>query len=77
MKKIIIATDFSIASRNASVYGIALAKAIDAKIILFNAYKIPNPPPGLNLSISRYDIMMQAKKQLSDESRLFDSGNLF
>ncbi len=59
MKKIFIATDFSTASRNASRYAIEMAKEINAEVYLFNSYKVPNPAPGLNTSISRYDIMMQ------------------
>lgn len=68
MKTILIATDFSKASGNASLYGLQLAKAIDANVILFNAYKIPHPPPALNVSISRYDIMKQTEQRLEDEA---------
>jgi nucleotide-binding universal stress UspA family protein len=72
MKTILIATDFSHAARNASLYGIALAKALDAKVILFNAYEVPKPPPGLGVSMSRYDIMMQTDKRLLEESDFLD-----
>jgi hypothetical protein len=48
MKAILIATDFSTASRNESLYGLKLAKALQAKIILFNAYNVPLPAPALN-----------------------------
>ena len=72
MKTILIATDFSDASRNASLYGVQLAKEINANVILFNAYKIPHPAAALNMSISRYDIMMQIDKQLLDEADLLD-----
>jgi len=72
MKTILIATDFSKASRNASLYGVQLAKALNANIILFNAYKVPPPAPALNASISRYDIMMQTDKQLLDEADFLD-----
>ena len=74
MKTILIATDFSPASRNASVYGVEFAKAIKAKIILFNAFTVPNPPPSINVSVSRYDIMMQTDKLLLDEANLLDPG---
>jgi hypothetical protein len=38
MKTILIATDFSPAARNASLYGVELANDLKAKIILFNAF---------------------------------------
>jgi nucleotide-binding universal stress UspA family protein len=72
MKTILIATDFSNASHNASVYGVAFAKAINAKVILFNAFMVPNPAPALNVSISRYDIMMQTDKLLLDDADILD-----
>lgn len=72
MKTILIATDFSHASRNASLYGVAFAKEVNAKVILFNAYKIAYPPAALNMCISRYDIMMQIDKRLIDEADFLD-----
>src|SRR5664279_3701330 len=72
MKTILIATDFSSASRVASLYGVQLAKALNAKIILFNAYKVPHAAPALELGISRYDIMMQIDKKLMDEADVLD-----
>lgn len=41
MKTIIIPTDFSPAATNALHYGIEMAKAVDARILLFNAYQVP------------------------------------
>lgn len=72
MKTILIATDFSDASRNASLYGVELAKELNANIILFNAYKIPQSAAGLNVTISRYDVMMQVDKRLLDEADFLD-----
>lgn len=72
MNSILVATDFSSASRNALVYGLELAKALGTKIILFNAYNIPPPAPALSVSISRYDIMMQTDKRLLDEAESVD-----
>ncbi len=74
MKTVLIATDFSQTSRNASLYGMAFAKAIGAKIYLFNSYKIPTPAPGLVTTISRYDIMMQTDKRLLEEADAIDAG---
>jgi nucleotide-binding universal stress UspA family protein len=68
MTTILIATDFSRASRNASLYGIELAKALNAKIILFNAYEVPQPAPALGVTISRYDVKTQIDKQLIEEA---------
>ncbi|MEO8111827.1 MAG: universal stress protein [Ginsengibacter sp.] len=73
MKTVLIATDFSRASRNASLYGMAFAKSIDAKIYLFNSYRVPNPAPGLGTAISRYDIMMQTDKRLLEEANAIDA----
>ncbi len=72
MKTILIATDFSKASRNASLYGVELAKELNANIILFNAFRIPAPAAALSVRISRYDIMMQTDKLLLDEADLLD-----
>ena len=72
MKTILIATDFSEASRNASLYGLQFAKAINANIILFNAYKIPSAATGLGVSVSRYDAMMQTDKRLLEEADFLD-----
>jgi nucleotide-binding universal stress UspA family protein len=73
MKTILIATDFSAASRNASLYGIDLAKALNAKIILFNAFttgaaKSSDP----NKRKLRYDALMQSDKRLLEEADFLD-----
>lgn len=44
MKSILIATDFSAASRNAAIYGLELARALGSKVILFSSY-IATPVP--------------------------------
>ena len=43
-----------------------------AKIILFNAYKVPNIPPAFGLRISRYDIRLRADNRLLDEAEFLD-----
>ena len=70
MKTILIATDFSAASRNASLYGIALAHSLNAKVILFSAYHVPSPMPSLNLSVSTYGVMKDAEQKLEEEARI-------
>lgn len=72
MKTILIATDFSGASRNASIYGVQLAKSLGANIILFNAYEVPAPAAGLGVSISRYSVMMETDKRLLEEAEILD-----
>jgi nucleotide-binding universal stress UspA family protein len=72
MKTILIATDFSAAARNASIYGVKLAKVLNAKVILFSAFKLPPPIPSLNMSMSRYAIMMQTDKRLLQEADFLD-----
>jgi nucleotide-binding universal stress UspA family protein len=39
MKTILVATDFSEAAHNAALYGIELARAFDARLMLFNSYQ--------------------------------------
>jgi len=45
MKKILISTDFSVPAENAARYGVKLAKAIDADVLLCNAIKVPAEAP--------------------------------
>lgn len=72
MKTILLATDFSLASRNASLYGMELAKALNANIILLHSYIAQPDAPTLNVSKSRYDTMMRAEKRLLDEADFLD-----
>ena len=62
MKKIIVAIDFSIASRNAALYAIEVASAIKAEILLFHAYEPPvffnEVPPPLS-----YDELIQSAER--------------
>lgn len=71
MKTILIATDFSPASRNASFYAIQLAKTFKANIILFNAFKA-DTSPLLKKGKLRYDALMQSDKQLLEEADFLD-----
>lgn len=73
MKTILIATDFSPAAHNASLYGIELANALNAKIILFNAFdsgaSISSDPKKRKL---RYEALMESDKRLLEEADLLD-----
>jgi len=73
MKTILVATDFSRASDNAFVYGAELAKALNARLILFNAYQVPTPSAEGSVVISADDIRNQVKKQLEDKVRLLNA----
>ncbi len=75
MRTILIATDFSDASRNASYYGLALAKEIGANVCLFNSYKLPTPAAGLGVSVSGYDVKMQTDGKLLEEASKLNPGN--
>jgi len=68
MNTILIATDFSKASRNATLYGVQVAKEINANPILFNAYDIPTPAAGLNIGISGYGVKILTDQKLKDEA---------
>src|SRR5687767_5233481 len=72
MKTILIATDFSNASRNATCYGIQFAKAINAKAILFNAYKVLPSVAAFHVGKSRFAIKVQTAKRLLKEAEIFD-----
>lgn len=71
MNTILIATDFSPASRNASIYGIQLANTLKANIILFNAFK-KNVSSDAKDSSLLYDAMMQSDKRLLEEADFLD-----
>jgi len=73
MKTIVVATDFSPASVNATHYAVELAKVIGAEIILFHAYQIPvsysEVPVAFNLDDLRHDAekhIGQALQQLKE-----------
>ena len=73
MKTILIATDFSPASRNASLYGIELAKGLKANIILFNAFDSSvSTSPILNKTKSQYEALMESDKRLLEEAEFLD-----
>lgn len=74
MKTIIAATDFSPASRNAASYAVELARTVGDKVILYTAYHVPHPPPGLFTSTSRYSCMMEADRQLLAMANEIDPG---
>src|SRR5688500_14093633 len=50
MKTIIVSTDFSPEADNAAAYAGGLAKALNAKVILFNSYSLPVHAANARLS---------------------------
>ena len=67
MKTVFIATDFSEASHNASMYGIELASSIGAKIVLFHAYTIPLSIPESYVIVRPEEVKKTAEDYLLDE----------
>ncbi len=76
MKTILIATDFSQAAWSASVYGIALAKAFSARVILLSTYEqTPIPLVETPDIISFGDMQEFTRDRLEQEAKLLNSGN--
>ncbi|MDB5253574.1 MAG: universal stress protein [Flaviaesturariibacter sp.] len=69
MKRILIATDFSSTARAAARYGVQLAKALGADVILFSAYQVPHPFAALNVLVSSLAVMEDTRAKLADEAR--------
>jgi nucleotide-binding universal stress UspA family protein len=65
MKTIIVPTDFSPAATNALHYGIEMAKALQASIVLFHAYQVPvsySDTPILLVSVA--ELQKSAEEQI-------------
>jgi len=62
METILIATDFSDASNNATEYGVQLAKFFGARIILVNAYPIPASDYETGLSVEMMNSLIEASE---------------
>lgn len=75
MKTILIATDFSEAARNASRYGIQLAKLTQSKIILFHSYHIPVPATEVPVLISFEGLEEDNLRVLAAEKKALDPTN--
>jgi len=76
MKTILIATDFSQASRNAAVYGLELARALNTKVILFSSY-LPMPLPVMASSVIDLaeDLKKSTQQQLQQEEKSINTGS--
>jgi nucleotide-binding universal stress UspA family protein len=74
MKTLLIATDFSAAARNATQYGIELAKAFNAKVILVNSYQpVPVIATDSLVTVMPMDMGESVREQLELEAYLFGS----
>ncbi len=75
MKTILVATDFSAVSRNATVYAAQLAKALGAKIILFHTYNIPTTVMDIAFMMVSVEEMQKENEDRikKDADRLFAS----
>ena len=68
MRTILIATDFSEAARRAAMYGLQLAKAFNARIILLHAYQRgPMPLSDSLVIINPGDLAELVHRQLQEE----------
>ncbi len=67
MKTIFIATDFSPASRNATLFGIEMANVLHADVVLFNAYVVPLSIPESYIIVNPDDVKQAALAYLMDE----------
>ena len=65
MKTIIVATDFSKASRNAAFYAADMSMAINADIILLHVFQIPIGYMEIPLAANVDELMIDSKKSLA------------
>ena len=70
MKTILVATDFSTASRHAFLYAIELSNAFNARLILFSAYQqVPVPVDEPALIMAAEDMGKITRQLLDEEAR--------
>ncbi|HSC40083.1 MAG TPA: universal stress protein [Chitinophagaceae bacterium] len=75
MKNILIATDFSQAGHNACLYGIELAAAFNARVILFSAYQqLPVPVSEAPVILTQENMSGYVKEQLVQEAAVINRG---
>jgi nucleotide-binding universal stress UspA family protein len=76
MKTILIATDFSAASRNAAVYGLSLARAFGTKVILFSSYfELPDPVTDTPVIVTPENMKKYVRRQLIKEEMMINTGS--
>ncbi|THU38259.1 universal stress protein [Niastella caeni] len=75
MKTILVATDFSDAGHNASLYAADLARAFNARVVLFNAIEQAPVPVSEVPVLTLQEMGIRAEQQLKDEKQLLTTGN--
>lgn len=75
MKTILVATDFSAAAHYASLYAIELARAFNARIILFNAFQQAPVPVSEIPVLTMEEMAVRVERQLEEEKKLLGEGN--
>jgi nucleotide-binding universal stress UspA family protein len=71
MKKILIATDFSPAARNAAEWGVKLAEAFDAQVILVSAFEqMPIPVTETPMILNAEDLRVVIQRDLDQEKEV-------
>lgn len=75
MKTILVATDFSDAAHNATLYATELAKAFNARLILFSAYEqVPVPVSEIPV-LALEEMRIRVQRQLEHEKQVLTAGN--
>jgi nucleotide-binding universal stress UspA family protein len=75
LKTILVATDFSKNARNASLYAIELAKAFDARVVLFHAFQVPIAFTDGATMMTSHEMIDQVRTQLDAEATEIDPSN--
>lgn len=76
MRTFLIATDFSAASRNASIYGLKLAREMQAKVVLLSVFQVPLPAPGSMIVVTPDDMRQIAEDHLQAEAAALAGENI-
>ncbi len=76
MKTVFIATDFSVASENATKYGISMASDLGLKIVLFNAYQVPLSIPESFTIVSPEEVKNTAEGYLKEAGMAYKKSSL-
>lgn len=74
MKTVLIATDFSDAANNATLYGLEFAKAFHASVVLVSAYEqVPVPVNEIPVLVTLEDMYINVQRQLADTARMLEN----
>jgi nucleotide-binding universal stress UspA family protein len=76
MKTVFIATDFSVASENATKYGIEMASDLGLKIVLFNAYQVPLSIPESFTIVRPEEVKSTAEGYLKEAAMAYKKSSL-